>query len=86
MDLREAKAARRILPSVAPLNADSPVPLYHQLADLLQERIRAGEYPAGSKIPSEPELARTFGIGRPTVRQATELLTRAEDQLRGCLN
>lgn len=58
------------------LNPASPLPLYHQLADHLLERIRAGEYPSGSRIPSEPELARTFGIGRPTVRQATDLLVR----------
>ena len=58
------------------LNPDSPLPLYHQLALRLQERIRAGTYPVGSRIPSEPELARVFGIGRPTVRQATDLLVR----------
>lgn len=58
------------------LNPDSPIPLYRQLADLLLERIRAGEYGLGSRIPSEPELARTFGIGRPTVRQATDRLIR----------
>jgi GntR family transcriptional regulator len=61
---------------MAGLDAESRVPLYHQLADLLLARIRAGEYPSGGRIPSEPELARTFGIGRPTVRQATELLIR----------
>jgi GntR family transcriptional regulator len=58
------------------LSIESPLPLYHQLADLLLARIQAGEYPSGGRIPSEPELARTFGIGRPTVRQATELLIR----------
>jgi len=42
----------------------------------LLARIRAGEYECGGRIPSEPDLARTFGIGRPTVRQATELLIR----------
>ncbi len=61
---------------MASLNSESPIPLYHQLAQWLEERIQAGEYPTGSRIPSEPELARTFGIGRPTVRQATELLIR----------
>ena len=61
---------------MAALDARSPVPLYHQLAEWLQARIRSGEYAAGARIPSEPELARTFGIGRPTVRQATELLIR----------
>lgn len=58
------------------LNPDSPVPLYHQLATVLLERIRQGEYALGDRIPSEPELAKTFGIGRPTVRQATDQLIR----------
>lgn len=58
------------------LNPDSPMPLYHQLAEVLLERIRRGEYALGSQIPSEPELARAFGIGRPTVRQATDQLIR----------
>lgn len=58
------------------LNPASPLPLYQQLADWLLARIRSGDYPAGQRIPSEPELARTFGIGRPTVRQATDLLVR----------
>jgi GntR family transcriptional regulator len=61
---------------VPALNSESPIPLYRQLADVLLTRIRAGEYPAGSKIPSEPELSRDFRIGRPTVRQATDLLIR----------
>jgi len=67
---------RRHLHEVPQLNAESPVPLYHQLAELLNGRIQAGDYPLGSRIPSEPELARTFGIGRPTVRQATDVLIR----------
>jgi GntR family transcriptional regulator len=58
------------------LNPSSPLPLYHQLADVLMGRIRSGEYLTGQRIPSEPALARTFGIGRPTVRQATGLLIR----------
>ena len=58
------------------LNPGSPVPLYHQLADILLEKIRSGEYPAGAKIQSEHDLAQTYGIGRPTARQATDLLVR----------
>ncbi len=58
------------------LNAQSATPLYHQLAEVLLARIHAGEYPPGSRIPSEPALAKTFRIGRPTVRQATDLLVR----------
>ncbi|MBW2647602.1 MAG: GntR family transcriptional regulator [Deltaproteobacteria bacterium] len=58
------------------LNPQSPVPLYHQLADIIRAKIRAGEYRPGSRIPSETSLASTYGIGRPTARQATELLVR----------
>jgi GntR family transcriptional regulator len=56
------------------LNAASPVPLYHQLAERLLAEILGGRYSPGSKLPSEHELAETFGLGRPTVRQATAAL------------
>lgn len=56
------------------LNPASPLPLYHQLAELLSGRISSGELGTGARLPSEPELSRQHGIGRPTVRQATELL------------
>ena len=58
------------------LNLHSPVPLYHQLADILMERIRSGEYSPGDVIPSETSMAKHYGIGRPTVRQAMEILVR----------
>jgi GntR family transcriptional regulator len=56
------------------LNSRSPLPLYQQLADRLTSEIRSGELAAGSKLPSEPSLAKSYRIGRPTVRQATDLL------------
>ena len=58
------------------LNSQSPIPLYHQLADILLFGIRTGDYPPDSRIPSEHALAATYGIGRPTVRQAIDLLVR----------
>jgi GntR family transcriptional regulator len=58
------------------LNPHSPIPLYHQLADALTEQIRSGTYPPGSVIPSENGMARHYGIGRPTVRQAMDILVR----------
>ena len=58
------------------LNTESPLPLYHQLAEILTAEIRSGEYPPGSRIPAEMGLAQTYGIGRPTVRQAVDLLVR----------
>jgi GntR family transcriptional regulator len=64
------------------LNTQSPIPLYHQLADILMEGIRSGDYPPGSRIPSEPQLAKVYGIGRPTVRQAIDVLVRKHLLLR----
>jgi GntR family transcriptional regulator len=58
------------------LNTQSPIPLYRQLADLLAARIREGLYASGSRIPSEHQLAADFGIGRPTARQAVDVLVR----------
>ena len=52
------------------------MPLYRQLADRLLAEIDGGTYGIESKIPSEHELAEQFAIGRPTVRQATDLLVR----------
>ena len=64
------------------LNTQSPIPLYHQLTDILMEGIRSGDYPPGARIPSEPQLARQYGIGRPTVRQAIDVLVRRRLLLR----
>jgi GntR family transcriptional regulator len=58
------------------LNPQSPIPLYRQLADLLQEQIRNSDVAPGSRISSEHQLAAEHGIGRPTVRQAIDLLVR----------
>ena len=58
------------------LNPQSPLPLYHQLADILTERIRSGVYSPGKAIPSETTIAKQYGIGRPTVRQAMDILVR----------
>ncbi len=64
------------------LNPQSPVPLYHQLSEIILARIRSGEYAPGHRIPSEPALAAAYGIGRPTVRQAIDVLVRRRFLLR----
>ena len=43
------------------LRADSPVPLYHQLYQLLKQRILGGEPGFGAKLPTEAQLAEGFG-------------------------
>ena len=53
------------------------VPLYQQVMDDLKGEIARGVYPAGSRIPSEMELAKSYGVGRITVRRAIEELSRA---------
>ena len=58
------------------LNPQAPTPLYHQLAEHLTTSIRAGEYPPGTRIPSEHQLSADFAVGRPTVRQAIDVLVR----------
>lgn len=50
--------------------------MYKQLAAELARQIGAGQYACGQCIPSEPALAALYGLGRPTVRQATDLLVR----------
>lgn len=52
------------------------LPLYYKaLMDLL-EKIEKNEYPPGSMLKPEIELARDYGISRNTMRHANELLVR----------
>jgi DNA-binding FadR family transcriptional regulator len=45
-------------------------PLAAQTAEILLERIRAGEWPLGHKLPGETTLAVQLGVGRSTLREA----------------
>jgi GntR family transcriptional regulator len=58
------------------LNTNSPLPLYRQIADIISEKMHTGEYSPGNRIPSEHDMAKLYGVGRPTVRQATDVLIR----------
>lgn len=55
---------------------ESPIPRYHQLADLMRQRIARGVWEHGHKLPSLDELVGEFGVARVTVRQAIDVLTR----------
>ncbi len=50
------------------------LPLYHQIKEILEERIKNGTYPVGSIFPSESELQALFSVSRVTIRQAIQLL------------
>ena len=47
-----------------------PRRLYEQIAQKLSKAIASGEYELGQRLPSERELAQSFGVSRPTVREA----------------
>ncbi len=53
---------------------DNPLPLYHQLAQLLREQIEQGYIEYGEKLESEAEMMERYGIGRLTVRSALSQL------------
>jgi GntR family transcriptional regulator len=56
------------------LDERSPVPLYHQLRELLLEKIESGEWKPGDRLPTEDELCEMFQISKTTVRQALNAL------------
>lgn len=47
-----------------------PRRLYEQIAHKLAKAIAEGEYEVGQRLPSERELAQSFRVSRPTVREA----------------
>lgn len=52
----------------------SPIPVYYQLKNTILQKIKNGEYPPDTLIPSERELSEKLGISRMTVRQALNQL------------
>jgi len=48
--------------------------LADQAAEILLERIRAGEWTVGAKLPAESALTTELGIGRSSLREAIRLL------------
>jgi GntR family transcriptional repressor for pyruvate dehydrogenase complex len=53
-----------------PLQVVEPRRLYRQIADQLRALIAAGEWPLGSRLPPERDLASQLGVSRPSVREA----------------
>ena len=52
----------------------SPVARYIQLATLFRNRIAAGAWPVGGRIPNVDTLAAEFAVARGTMREALGLL------------
>jgi GntR family histidine utilization transcriptional repressor len=51
-------------------SGSAPMPRYREIHDALREKIVSGAWPPGYKLPSEPELARTFDCARMTLGKA----------------
>ncbi len=58
----------------SPVDARSPVPLYHQIYLDLRGMIHRGLIPPGGMLPPEMEVSQAYGVGRQTVRQAIACL------------
>jgi len=59
-----------------PIRVDrsSPVPLYFQVAQHLEQMIESGELPMGTRLDNEADLAGQLGLSKPTMRRAIEYL------------
>lgn len=57
-----------------PIDRSSPVPLYFQLAQYLEQAIEAGDVGQGDRLDNELQLAAQLGLSRPTVRRAIQYL------------
>jgi len=75
--------ARKITP--LPLNLPAPTPgtsLYRWLYEQLRAEILAGRLKPGARLPATRDLARTYGLSRPTIVTAFEQL-KSEGYLEG---
>ena len=52
----------------------SPIPLYYQIGDDIEAKIRSGEFGPGACLPSEKEIAKEYEVSPITVRGAMRLL------------
>lgn len=55
---------------------DRPGGLHQRVHRSLSHAIASGKFEKGARLPSEAELAATFGVSRPVVRQALDILRR----------
>lgn len=57
------------------LNPNTDIPMYKQLSEILLDKINNGIFKPGSKLPSESEMIKTYGVSRITIRSAIAELT-----------
>lgn len=59
------------------LHADLPAPLYYQMFTILRDHVLSGEITVGTQLPTEFELAESFGVSRITAKRAMDDLAAA---------
>lgn len=64
------QSSRSELDAFPGLDKHSPIPLYHQLRTVLQQKIENGELRPSDRLPSEDMLASHYRVSKITVRQA----------------
>lgn len=57
-----------------PFQPIKPKKVSSQIAEQIRNSILAGEFAPGEKLPPERELAEMFGVSRPSVREALNML------------
>jgi DNA-binding FadR family transcriptional regulator len=60
-----------------PLATTQRTGLVEQVIGQLRESVISGEWPVGTRIPTEPTLTAALGVGRNTVREAVRALAHA---------
>jgi GntR family transcriptional regulator len=58
------------------LERNSPVPLYYQLAQSIEQAIASGALAPGDRLENELSLTSRLGLSRPTARQAIQELVK----------
>lgn len=54
---------------------DSPAPIYAKVKKAILQKVSAGQWQAGDRIPSEPDIVKALNISRMTVNRALRELT-----------
>jgi DNA-binding GntR family transcriptional regulator len=56
------------------LDREGPVPLYAQVAERFESLIANGTLPSGTRLENEIAMGERFGLSRPTMRRAIQVL------------
>jgi DNA-binding GntR family transcriptional regulator len=74
MNTTETFCYSQIMNFQRPLDRNSPIPLYFQIAENLKQAISDGTLKPGERLDNELDLTERLGVSRPTVRQAVQRL------------